>query len=53
MNNMSVADIAIRALASIEACEKLALISFETKEQDIDWGTFNKGSSIGLLTKCL
>ena len=53
LNDMSVAEISIRALTGIEACEKLALISFETKEQDIDGGTFNKGSSIGLLTKCL
>lgn len=53
MNDMSVAEIAIRALTGIKACEKLALISFETKEQDIDGRAFNKGSSIGLLTECL
>ena len=50
---MSVAEIAIRALTGIEASEKLALISFETKEQDIDGRALNKGSSIGLLTECL
>ena len=50
---MSIAGITLRALTSIEACEKLALISFEAKEQDIDGRAFNKGSSIGLLTECL
>ena len=50
---MSVTEVAIRALTGVEACEKLALVSLETKEQDIDGRALNKGSSIGVLTKCL
>ena len=53
MNDMSVTEVAIRALTGVEACEKLALVSLETKEQDIDGRALNKGSSIGVLTKCL
>ena len=53
MNDMSVAVISIRTLTGIKACEELALISFETKEQDIYGRAFNKGSSVGLLTECL
>ena len=53
MNDMSIAGISLRALTGIEACEKLALISFETKEQDIYGRSFNKGSSVGLLSDCL